>query len=54
MTQLHDLTAVEQATALAVREISSAELTEHYLDRIDRLAGPLGAFVTKTPELARP
>ncbi|HXA61696.1 MAG TPA: amidase [Streptosporangiaceae bacterium] len=53
MTELHDLTAVEQCAALATGKVSSAELTEHYLDRIERLAEPLGAFVTRTPDLAR-
>ncbi|MER5627025.1 amidase [Streptosporangium sp. NPDC002544] len=52
MTALHELTAVEQCAALADRTISAVELAEHYLDRIDRLAGPLGAFVVTTPELA--
>lgn len=46
MSQLHDLTAAEQLHALRTREVSSRELTEHYLARIDRLAEPLGAFVT--------
>ena len=53
MTELHDLTAVEQCAALATGKVSSAELTEHYLDRIERLAEPLGAFVNLTPDLAR-
>lgn len=34
------------------REVSSRELTEHYLDRIDRLSAGLGAFATVIPELA--
>jgi amidase len=44
MTQLHDLTAAEQLDALARREISSVELTEHYLARIDAHGARLGAF----------
>ncbi|UJP10853.1 amidase [Microbacterium sp. KUDC0406] len=52
MSALHDLTAAAQLRALRDREVSSRELTEHYLDRIDRLAGPLGAFVTVVPESA--
>jgi amidase len=46
MTALHDLTATEQVEALRNGELSSYELTEHYLERIERLDGELGAFVT--------
>jgi amidase len=46
MSELHELTAVEQVSALAAREVSSVELVEHYLDRIERLDGELRAFVT--------
>src|ERR1700716_4225905 len=53
MTELHDLTAVEQCAAMATGKVSSLELTEHYLDRIQRLDEPLGAFVNRTPDLAR-
>lgn len=42
---LHELTAAQQLQALRAREISSRELTEHYLGRIERHAD-LGAFVT--------
>lgn len=52
MTSLHELTAVGQRKALSDRTISAVELTEHYLDRIDRLAVPLGAFVVTTADLA--
>ncbi|MFD4637740.1 amidase [Lentzea sp. NPDC058436] len=41
----HELTAAQQLKALNAKEISSRELTGHYLDRIERHAG-LGAFVT--------
>lgn len=53
MSDLHDLTALEQRDALRRKEFSSTELTEHYLDRIDRYGGELGAFVEVTHELAR-
>ncbi|MEV6611165.1 amidase [Kutzneria sp. NPDC051319] len=49
---LHELTAAAQLDALRVGDVSSRELTEHYLDRIDRLDGALGAFATVTPQLA--
>ena len=51
--ELHDLTAVEQARAIRMREISSRELTEHYLARTARLNDVVGAFVTITDDLAR-
>ena len=53
MTQIHDLTVTEQAAAIRSGETSSAEITEHYLDRIDRLNEQVGAFYTVTYELAR-
>ncbi|MFD8498143.1 amidase [Amycolatopsis sp. NPDC059657] len=49
---LHDLSATEQLGALRGGEVSSRELTEHYLRRIERLDAGLGAFITVTPELA--
>ncbi|HET7326112.1 MAG TPA: amidase [Nocardioidaceae bacterium] len=52
MTELHDLTALEQAAALRRAELTSTELVEHYLDRIRRLSDDLGAFVTVTAEQA--
>jgi amidase len=52
MTELHHLDATDQAAALRAREISSVELVQHHLDRIDRHAERLGAFVTVTAELA--
>lgn len=52
VAELHDLTALEQGTLVARGEVSSLELTEHYLDRADRL-DDVGAFVLLTPEIAR-
>ena len=52
MAALHDLTAIEQQGALRRGEIGVVELTSHYLDRIARLDGDLGAFVEVTPERA--
>jgi amidase len=49
VTQLHDLTALEQAEAVRRREVSPLELVDHYLARAD----DVGAFVICTPELAR-
>jgi amidase len=53
VSDLHDLTALEQGAAIKAREVSSAELVEHYLGRVERLSESLGAFVTVTPERAR-
>jgi amidase len=53
MAELHDLSALQAAAAIADREVSPSELVEHYLDRIARLDDQLGAFVTVTDEAAR-
>ncbi|WP_349904460.1 amidase [Parafrigoribacterium humi] len=52
MTELHHLSAQEQWDRLQRREITPTELTEHYLERIERLDGGLGAFVTVTADAA--
>jgi amidase len=44
--ELAFLPATEQAASIRRREISSVELVELYLDRIDRLDAELNAFVT--------
>ncbi|MCW2843008.1 MAG: Amidase [Nocardioides sp.] len=51
MAELHDLTALDQGELVRRREVSPLELTQHYLERADRL-DQVGAFVTLTPELA--
>jgi amidase len=53
VSELHDLTALEQGAAIKAGEVSAAELVEHYLARIGRLDETLGAFVTVTPDRAR-
>ncbi|HKA96515.1 MAG TPA: amidase family protein, partial [Streptosporangiaceae bacterium] len=52
MTQIHDLTVLELAAAVRQRELSPAEITGHYLDRIGRLNAEVGAFFTVTADLA--
>lgn len=52
MTQIHDLTALEQAAAVRSRELSPVEIVEHYLERIAALNAELGAYVTVTADLA--
>lgn len=51
-TEPHHLTALEQAAALRAGELSSVELVEHHLRRIDELNATLGAFVTVTADTA--
>jgi amidase len=53
MSDLHDLTALEQGAAIRAGELSTGELVEHYLSRVDRYSEELGAFVTVTHEPAR-
>jgi amidase len=53
MTELHDLTALEQGAALRRGEVSPPELVEHYLTRIEAHGEALGAFVTVTADEAR-
>src|SRR4051812_28369689 len=52
VTQLHDLTALQQAAAVRAGEVSPTELVEHSLARIQALDAKLGAFITVTPERA--
>jgi amidase len=52
VTELHDLTALEQAAAVRAHEVSTVELVEHYLQRVEQWSDAVGAFVTVTPELA--
>jgi amidase len=52
VTELHDLTALEQGAAVRAGEVSPVELTEHYLARVERLSDAVGAFVTVTADLA--
>ena len=52
MTELHDLTALEQAAAVRSGDVSPTQLVEHSLSRIEALDAGLGAFLTVTPERA--
>ena len=52
MSQLHDLTALEQGAAIRSGDVSSTELTQHYLERSQRLSDSVGAFVLITEDLA--
>jgi amidase len=50
---LHDLTALEQAAAIRRGDLDPADLTAHYLARIEALDDRIGAFVTVTADRAR-
>lgn len=52
MGELHEYTAIEQWTLLQSGETSPTELAAHYLERIARVDGEVGAFVTVTPDAA--
>ncbi|WP_382305258.1 amidase [Herbiconiux sp. UC225_62] len=53
MTEIHDLTALEQYRLLQKGELGVVEVVDHYLERIDRLNPELGALHTVTAEQAR-
>ena len=50
-TDLHDLSVAQLAAKLAAREVSSVELTQHFLARIENKAG-LGAFLATDSEVS--
>ncbi len=52
MTEPHELTALEQAAAIRTGELSPVELLAHYRARTDRLDRSVGAYLTRTDELA--
>ncbi|HUD39053.1 MAG TPA: amidase [Streptosporangiaceae bacterium] len=47
------MTVTELAAAIRQGELSPVEITDHYLDRIDRLNAQTGAFYTVTADLAK-
>jgi aspartyl-tRNA(Asn)/glutamyl-tRNA(Gln) amidotransferase subunit A len=49
---LIDLTMMQMVNSLRKGDFSSQELTQAYLERIDRLEPDLHAFITLTPEIA--
>ncbi|MCP4041230.1 MAG: Asp-tRNA(Asn)/Glu-tRNA(Gln) amidotransferase GatCAB subunit A, partial [Gammaproteobacteria bacterium] len=49
---MHTKSITELSAALHNREISSGELTQHYLDRIRSHNGKLNSFITVTEDLA--
>jgi amidase len=53
VTDIHDLTVTELAAAIRDGQLSPVEITDHYLERTDRLNEQVGAFYTVTHDLAR-
>ena len=52
MAELTDLTITEALDKLGTRDISSVELTQAYLDRIEQLDPQIQAFLNLTPDYA--
>lgn len=52
MTDLHHLSVRELSQGLSSKRFSAVELTQHYLNRIQRLDGSINSYVTVTGELA--
>ena len=49
---MKEKTLAELSALIAQKEISSVELTQYYLDRIERLDGGLNSFISVTQEVA--
>ena len=49
---MHNKSIVELGAGLRAGEISSVELTRHFLERIEALDGEINSYITLTPELA--
>ncbi|WP_157252612.1 amidase [Nonomuraea typhae] len=52
MSELHELSALDQGKAIRDGDLSPVELTRFYLDRIERRNAEIGAYVTVTAERA--
>lgn len=53
MDELAFATALELADKITNKEVSSLELTNHYIDRIERFDGPINAVIVRRFEAAR-
>jgi amidase len=53
VTEIHELTGLELASAIRRRELSPVEITDRTLERAEQIGPQVGAFVTLTPDLAR-
>jgi aspartyl-tRNA(Asn)/glutamyl-tRNA(Gln) amidotransferase subunit A len=52
MTEIHNMTVAELSEGLSKKAFSSVELTQHYLDRIQRLDKTYNSFITTTVSFA--
>lgn len=52
MTDLHRLSIRELANGLKEKHFSSVELTQHYLNRIEKIDGRINSYITVTSEQA--
>ena len=52
MNEILKLTVSELSEKLASRELSSVELTQAYIDRIDKTEETIGAYITICGETA--
>lgn len=52
MSDIHEMTALQQGAAIRAGDLSPTQIASHYLDRIRSLDPAIGAFVTITEELA--
>ncbi|GAA5008512.1 Asp-tRNA(Asn)/Glu-tRNA(Gln) amidotransferase subunit GatA [Acinetobacter puyangensis] len=52
MTDLHRLSIRQLSEGLSSGQFSSRELTQHYLNRIEKIDAQVNSFVTVTPEFA--
>lgn len=53
MSDLHELSVKALSDGIKNKQFSSVELTEHFLNRINKLDSQVNSFITVTPELAR-
>lgn len=53
MSDLHELSVKALSDGLTNKQFSSVELTEHFLNRIEKFDSQVNSFITVTPELAR-
>jgi aspartyl-tRNA(Asn)/glutamyl-tRNA(Gln) amidotransferase subunit A len=53
VSELHELGIADLAPLLEQRQLSPIELTNHYLERIERLDGQLNSYLRVMPEAAR-
>ena len=54
MTDLHFLPATELCRLLAAGEVSSVELLDHFLTRVEKVDGPINAVVALDADRAGP